>query len=295
MKILADSSPSLGDIAIDVATYKAVAAAGHHLEVITSQACGDVLIDCDFIARLHLRGSSWRSKLCAAWIASRQPWDIMISTRFFPSRYKPLDLLARADRRFNRKDMDESLFEKGAVMYRLSILRNFVADWDKNIDTTIPFRPERLQAALAVAGLQKGSAYITVAPGSSKQVKIWDKRNFVELINKLRTSLLPAVAVVGSPAESAVCEEIAHATSSTSVAGRMGLSECCALVSGARLHVGNDSGLGHVAAGNGVATLAIGGDCDMHHCPWQQHMLAGRVGDISVAKVLDAIDKITGR
>ncbi len=288
MKFLVDSSSSLGDVAIDVPLFRAIARNGHNLEVIVGESVSGVLDDCDFIEAVHKKGTSLVGKFATYWQATRMPHDVILITRLWPTRFKPISFLGMTTHRRNRSYMDSSLYTKGAVLYRLSMLDGLIDDWAFPIETEIPFRPERLTVAFKMAGINASEPYLTVAPGTAKVEKQWPIANFVAVVKEVRNSFAH-VAVVGSPAEAQLCEQLASECGIVSLAGNLRLAETCALVSNAAQHVGNDSGLGHVAAGNGVATIAVGGHEDGHYAPWRQRMLPGPVQSIATAQVVAAM------
>ena len=288
MRFLVDSSPSLGDIAIDVALLRAIARNGHQLEVLAGAANADVLIDCDFIGRVHRKDRAWHRKIASCWRATRCRWDAIIVPRMFSGRLNLINLFGRADHLRDRRHMDSSLYDQGAVVYRLSILDGLIDDWRDPIETGIPYGNERLRQAQQAAGLAAGDPYMTVAPGSAGVAKRWPVESFAQALQQLGTRF-PQIAVIGAPDERGLCEQLAQSCEgAVSVAGRIDLAASCALVSNAAFHLGNDSGLGHVAAGNGVPTLAVGGQ-GSHYVPWHQHMLAGLPGRITVGQVIDRI------
>ena len=294
MKFLVDSSPSLGDLAIDVALLRAIVRNGHELELLAGEASADALVDCGFIGRVHRKGRAWQ-KIGACWRASRSRPYAIIVPRMFAGRLRPLNLFGRARHWRDRRHMDPALYDQGAVIYRLSILDGLIDDWRDPIETGIPYRSQRRQEAQRAAGIPAGAAYMTVAPGSGKPGKRWPAANFVRVLQQLRSRFAHMI-VVGAPAEAALCEQLAQSCAdgaASSVAGRIDLAATCALVSGAALHLGNDSGLGHVAAGNGVPTLAVGGS-DSHYVPWRQHMLAGSPERIVPGQVIEKIAEFTG-
>ncbi len=292
MNILVDSSANIGDVALDVPLYRAIARNGHHLEVVVGAAAADMLADCDFIARLHCRGEGVSSKLATYWRVTRRYWDAILITRLWPTRFKPISFLGKTAHRRNRNYMDPNLYSQGAIVYRLSMLDGLIPDWKAPIETEIPYKPKRLASARQVAGIRDGETYLTVAPGSARVSKRWAVANFETVIREVECKY-DHIIVVGSPNETNVCQKLATNCNIPNVAGKMGLAHACALVSGANKHLGNDSGLCHVAAGNGVATLAVGGWVDGHYVPWHQHMLRGHVDTISPRQVIASLNSIS--
>ncbi len=288
MRYLVYSSANVGDVAIDVPLLKAIVRNGHHLEVCAGENAADVLADCTFISRLYRRNQNPIGKLAADWRVSRRHWDVMLFTSLWASRLRPIRFLARARQLRDRTDMITSMYSNGAVVYRLSILDGLVDDWDAPIEAEIPYRSSRRIAALKCACIGEGETFLTVAPGSAKESKRWSMENFATVLNEIKNDYAHIV-VVGSATESDLCCGLAASCGAKNVAGKLGLAETCALVSHASQHIGNDSGLSHVAAGNNVKTLSIGGWLDGHYTPWRQQMIHGPVSDIEPSQVLAAL------
>ncbi len=287
-RYLVYSSANVGDVAIDVPLLRAIARNGHNLEVCVGENASEVLTDCTFIARLHLRHQNPTGKLASDWRVSRQHWDVMLFTSLWSSRLRPIRLLARARQIRDRRNMIASLYSKGAVVYRLSMLDGLVDDWDEPIETEIPYRSRRRIAALKCAGIAEGESYLTVAPGAAKASKCWSIHHYATVLNEIKEHF-DQIVVVGSAQEIDLCRSLADLCGARNVAGELGLTAICALVSNSSQHIGNDSGLGHVAAGNNVKTLSIGGGLDGYYTPWCQRMIRGAANEIDPEQVLLAL------
>ena len=111
-----------------------------------------------------------------------------------------------------------------------------------------------------------GARILTIAPGASTPQKIWDKDNFVGLVNIIKERF-DIVIIVGMNAEKQVCDHVAWNTGAISAAGMFDLLDTCALLSQSSLHIGNDSGLGHVAAGVGTCCAVIGDEIGLTYKP----------------------------
>jgi heptosyltransferase-2 len=125
--------------------------------------------------------------------------------------------------------------------------------------------PEAEQArALEKLGLEAGR-HVVFAPGAEYgPAKRWPARHFAALA----ASLDAPVVLLGSAKEQALCEEIAAAAPRVrNLAGQTSLPEAIGLIASARAVVSNDSGLMHVAAGLGVAQVAVFGSSSPQHTP----------------------------
>ena len=109
-----------------------------------------------------------------------------------------------------------------------------------------------------VIGVSPGAAY-----GGAKR---WLPERFAEaaraLWNTAGRESGGAIAVFGSAAETALCEEVARAAGGLSFAGRTTLREFIDMTSACRVFLTNDSGAMHIAAASGVPSVTIFGPTD---------------------------------
>ena len=311
MKILFESVGHVGDCAIDVPVIRALASVGHQVEVSVSECSAEILVDCDFIVRTYKRVrklSPRKIKMYASLLM--QEWDVVVSNRGNSAGHTVSML--RQQLHLNTLNARSELFAKGAIFWRMSIIEKLVPDSLENIDASIPFAQHRLFEARKIAGLADDENFLIVAPGASLPDKMWPAENFAAVISHIACRFA-RVLIIGSAAEMQLCTRLAQISRAESLAGQMSLSQAGALVSAADMCICNDSGLGHVAAANGVSTLAVGnrrgkdvhmlamdnrisiepGDdrYGLHHRPWGQHMLPGNVFDISPSEVIGYIER----
>jgi heptosyltransferase II len=110
-----------------------------------------------------------------------------------------------------------------------------------------------------VVGISPGAAY-----GNAKR---WLPERFAETAARVCSATPCAVLVFGSPAERALCEEVASAlrrfhVDARNLAGETSLRDFIELAAVCRLFLTNDSGAMHVASALGVPTVAIFGATD---------------------------------
>ncbi len=285
MRFLVDSQGRLGDLAINIALFRAIARHGHHLEVVLDATNAELLDACTFIARVHPKPKGWLGQAHICWQLARQSWDAILLLRRTP-RVKLLGILGRAEVRCTWRQMDPQLYSEGVLLFRLSILDGLIDDWCDPIETALPFKAEDNEIVRRKAGMCKGETYLTVAPGAYRPAKRWALSSFSKVIRQVR-SRFTHVLVVGSAQEQHLCKELAAEADATNLAGKLTLTETCVLVSGATQHLGNCSGLGHVAACNGAAVVSVGGH--RHYRPWRQNQLPGKVDSITPAQVLEVL------
>lgn len=128
---------------------------------------------------------------------------------------------------------------------------------------------------------------IALSPAAAAPFKEWPAERFAALAEALTgpggALEGAAVALFGGPGDEAKTGSVASDIATTKVidlAGRLSIAETGACLALARLFVGNDSGLMHMAAAAGVPTLGLFGPTDEGvYGPWGQHARSVRVGD----------------
>jgi ADP-heptose:LPS heptosyltransferase len=118
--------------------------------------------------------------------------------------------------------------------------------------------------ALAAHLLPEGRPIVALGPTANWTGKIWPPERFVALFRALAAGPLPGAvpAVFAGPgaAEAALAAPVLAALpEAIDLAGRLSLPEAAACLQRATLFVGNDSGLMHLAAAAGTATLGLFG------------------------------------
>ena len=129
--------------------------------------------------------------------------------------------------------------------------------------------PAAQAAALQAAGLEAGR-YHAFAPGAEYgPAKRWPAERYAALAAALHGRDGLPVALLGSPQEAPIAQEIAAAAGGVCrvLAGATSLADAIALIGAARSVVSNDSGLMHVAAAFGVPQVAVFGSTSPEHTP----------------------------
>ncbi len=125
-----------------------------------------------------------------------------------------------------------------------------------------PTPPDR-QAAhawLAARGLAGDDPYIVIHPGAKWPPKRWHADRFQALAGRLRGEAV-AVVLVGDASDRPLLDAVAAGITPPPliVSGDLPLGAVGALIQGARLFIGNDSGLMHIASAVGTPVLALFG------------------------------------
>ena len=104
--------------------------------------------------------------------------------------------------------------------------------------------------------------YVVIHPNPKFRYKMWDSGKWIALISWLRQQNLDVLLTgSGDPSEAAYVQDIATKVPEgcRCLAGRLSLAETAELLKQARLFVGPDTAVTHLAAATGIPTLALFG------------------------------------
>ncbi len=113
-----------------------------------------------------------------------------------------------------------------------------------------------LQALAAQADTTQ-NPYAIIMPSASRDNKLWATANWHAVFDRLQAEGLELRLLAGSPAETQRAEQLIEHRAKAVVLPRMGLTEVALQLAGARIMVGLDSGLTHLASGLGRPTIGI--------------------------------------
>lgn len=206
------------------------------------------------------RGGHWVDLWREA-VATR--WDLVVDMRGSITSWGLLSKSRKVSRRKPGHAHDHRVREAAAVL---------------NLDPPPAPRLWIPDAAFAAAdrALPGDRAVLAISPAASAPYKEWAPQRFSALIDALAgpggAMAGAAVAVFGGPGDEdtarAVMDGAAH-PDIIDLTGRLALTETAACLSRARLFVGNDSGLMHMAAAAGAPTLGLFGPTDPRiYGPW---------------------------
>ncbi len=142
-----------------------------------------------------------------------------------------------------------------------------------------------------------GTRWLVLGPGANWATKRWPTGHFCQLVGELQENV-DAVILLGSQADQSICKQIADnlPLPCVNLAGNTDLLQAAAILEQGQLFVGNDSGLGHLAAASGTPTVTIFGPGDpQRYHPWHPDARwvqsnTGSIADVTVSSVAEQIE-----
>ncbi|HEX8653433.1 MAG TPA: lipopolysaccharide heptosyltransferase II [Pyrinomonadaceae bacterium] len=124
-------------------------------------------------------------------------------------------------------------------------------------------------ARLVSIGLDQTKPFALLHPAAAFESKRWGVYNFARVAEDLRARGLSVVAIAASDESSLADELIKNSSAHIDAFVDLSLPEVTALAARARLFVGNDSGIAHIAAAVGAPSVIIFGSSNVAHWrPW---------------------------
>jgi heptosyltransferase III len=122
---------------------------------------------------------------------------------------------------------------------------------------------------LADNGIDESEAIAVIHPAAAFATKQWATENFAQIVEAVGARGFTPVAVV-APNEKPVLKSLKNSSSARVVGfDNLSLPEITALAARARLFVGNDSGIAHIAAAVGAPCVVVFGSSNIAHWrPW---------------------------
>jgi predicted lipopolysaccharide heptosyltransferase III len=125
-----------------------------------------------------------------------------------------------------------------------------------------------INARLQAAGLAD-KKFVVIHPAAAFATKQWSADKFGQVAEQLRGQGLPAIAITTANEKIIIDELNSQATPRATAFTDLTLPEITALLARARLFVGNDSGIAHIAAAVGAPSVVIFGSSNTAHWrPW---------------------------
>jgi len=260
------------------------------MDIVTDARASEIFSHCPYKGKLFLKDkqAGWRATLALVRSLRRKHYDLVVDLRT-----DGLTLLLRARRRLTRRG------SQAAGVH--AVQRHFGVIGVREAVTGLPptclwlSQQERNFAQRQLAYLP-GTRWLALGPGARWAPKRWPAAAFRALVEQLQAQF-DGIVLLGSPADVDSCQQIAgqRALPCLNLAGNTSLLQAAAVLQRAALFVGNDSGLGHLAAACNTPTLTVFGPGDpARYHPWHPYARwlqsdSGDIADIPVEEVAAAI------
>lgn len=117
--------------------------------------------------------------------------------------------------------------------------------------------PVTLDDGTSWPGPQGAGSYAAIMPSASRDTKLWPEEHWQEVLRGLEARRCTPLVFAGNAEERARAGRIIDGIASARVLPRMALVQTARVVAGARIMVGLDSGITHLAAALGLPTVGI--------------------------------------
>ena len=123
---------------------------------------------------------------------------------------------------------------------------------------------QSIQQTLTRAGFDPAAAYVVLCPFTTRPQKHWFNQRWGQLIDLLHQQTTLTPILLGSPNDNTATEEIIAAATTPSehiinMVGKTSIAEAVALVQGANLLIGVDTGFTHLGIAFNLPTIALFG------------------------------------
>ena len=234
------------------------------MDIVTDARATDLFSHCPYKGTIFLKDKQvgWPGVMTLVKQLRTKRYDLVVDLRT-----DGLTVLLRARRRLTRRG------SKTAGCH--AVQRHFGVMGPREGITEIPatrlwLSQHDLDFAQQHLAALPGKRWLALGPGARWAPKCWPAAAYHELADRLQTQF-DAVVLLGSTEDAESCQQVTAGMTlpCINLAGKTRLLQAAAVLQQAALFIGNDSGLGHMAAACDTATLTIfgPGDPERYH-PW---------------------------
>ena len=264
------------------------------MDIVTDARASELFSHCPYKGEIFLKDkqAGWQGVMTLIKQCRKKHYDLVVDLRT-----DGLTLLLHARRRLTRRG------SKAAGYH--AVQRHFGVMGPREGITAIPatsvwLSPHDLDFAHRQLAALPGNRWLALGPGARWAPKCWPATAFRELADRLQAQF-DAVVLLGSTADADSCQQVADgmALPCITLAGKTSLLQAAAVLQQVTLFIGNDSGLGHLAAACNTPTLTVFGPGDpARYHPWHPQARwvqsdSGEIADIPVAAVTAAVLELT--
>lgn len=266
VRILVITLSNIGDAVMTTPVLSALHAQYPHarLDLVCDPRSSALFEPCPYIGRLFVRDkkNGWRGYLQLIVALRQTRYDIIVDLRTDFIGY-----LLRAKQRCSKLS-NASTLHMHSVEKHLLAVHQLVGHRQP---AAVLWASEHDEQIVAAQFPLRGR-WLAIAPGANFAGKIWPVDRYVAVANALATRL-DGVVLLGGPADQALASQfMVHAQLPVHDAcGALTLPQSFALLRQCHLFLGNDSGLGHMAAAAGLTTLTLfGPGSPVRYRPWSR-------------------------
>lgn len=264
---------ALGDFILTMPVLAALRQAfpDTHLEVLAYPRCGELAVAAglaDGCRALESRGLAGffarKGDLDRFWSEYFAGFNLILSYLYDPDLFFQTNIarVSKAQWLIGPHRPDESKAEHATVQLLRPVEKLAIFDADPS-----PQVPGARFRAMVGVDPDPDPKRVVVHPGSGSESKNWPEACWRELLERWAKAGLWSVDVVGGEAEGDRLERLGRGLSGVRVHRNVPLVELAARISGARLFVGHDSGVSHLAAATGIRGLVLWGPT--HEPTWR--------------------------
>ncbi|MFT4560712.1 MAG: heptosyltransferase-3 [Gammaproteobacteria bacterium] len=227
----------------------------HLIDIVADARSSELLLPCPYLGRLLIKdkGAGIPGTYDLIVKLREQAYDAAVDLRS-----AILTLFIRSGQRgIKRRGTSAGTH---AVQHHFTALRSIIGPNTEIPDARLWLDEQgRAKAKEILSGLPHGRRLV-VAPGANWPGKIWPVERYAGLLQQISNDF-DSVIVVGSKEDISLGEQLCSLSPlpTLNTAGTTSLLEAAACLSGSTAFVGNDSGLGHIAAALSVPTVTVFG------------------------------------
>ncbi len=263
-RFLVISLSNIGDAVLTTPVLEALHAycAGAIIDIVADPRSAELFLDCPYRGEVFekRKREGWRGLVSLIRRLRRQRYELIVDLRTDGMAY-----LLRANRRYTRRGARPA--GSHAVQRHMGVIHALC----KTVpDTTIWLNPDVRRSAEKKLAPLGASRLLSFAPGANWPGKIWASHKYQALANQL-TDIFDAVVLLGGREDTGLAAQVAAGLHlpCLDLCGRTGLREAAAVIEKTTAFVGNDSGLGHLAAAVRTPSLTVfGPGVPERYHPW---------------------------
>lgn len=264
-RILFVTLSNIGDLVMTTPVLQALHAKypDHLIDIVADRRSGELLDACPYLGDII-----WKDKKANR----KQQWRFFRRLRKYhyeltvDLRGPWVALMSRTKARATKNNRQEGMH---AVEHHLTALKG-ICESTGDPTTIIWIAPSAQKIAQVLIPYHAEDKILALAPGANWPGKIWPAKSYRDLIETC-VAEYDRFVLFGGAADETRCNEISQQFDDKiiNLCGRTNLMETAACLSLADAFVGNDSGIGHMAAAIGVPTVTVFGEGDpVRYRPW---------------------------